>query len=170
MEANECLQYYITYFIILAFLCWIIYYKNKSKKIFVDNDILEKIKDMKINPINNSGRMFIHPFSFKGRIRRKEYWLSVIALQLYFFPLNLTEMEDWSNFGGIIWFITYIFVIWFALAQSVKRCHDSGKSGWFIIIPFYIIPLLLYKGEKECNKYGSCPKEDYYKQLLNLQK
>jgi uncharacterized membrane protein YhaH (DUF805 family) len=42
---------------------------------------------------------------------------------------------------------TYILLgsFWLNLAQSVKRSHDRGNSGWFIIIPFYTIWLFLQK-------------------------
>lgn len=44
------------------------------------------------------------------------------------------------------------------LAQSVKRCHDKGNSGWCIFIPFYLIILLFDEGDKHQNKYGANPK------------
>ena len=46
----------------------------------------------------------------------------------------------------------------FMVAQSVKRCHDMGHSGWYIFIPLYNILLFFWEGESEGNEYGPNPK------------
>tara|TARA_B110000459_G_scaffold179685_1_gene205868 strand:- start:986 stop:1153 length:168 start_codon:yes stop_codon:yes gene_type:complete len=45
------------------------------------------------------------------------------------------------------------------IAVAVRRMHDVGKSGWFILIPIYNIILAFTDGDSGDNKYGPNPKE-----------
>jgi len=40
----------------------------------------------------------------------------------------------------------------------VRRMHDVGKSGWFILIPIYNFILAVTNGEEKDNEYGPDPK------------
>ena len=81
--------------------------------------------------------MFKKPFSFKGRIRRLEFGLSivigVISIFLLFF---LTKI---NNFLDGILILLIIAWYWFQLSQGTKRCHDIGNNGWCQFIPFYVL-------------------------------
>ena len=39
--------------------------------------------------------------------------------------------------------------------NEIKR----GNSGWYQIIPFYVLWMLFAEGDKEANEYGNPPKE-----------
>lgn len=101
-----------------------------------------------------SKTMFHKPFSFEGRIRRTEFGLSFI---LYFFVGTILRVIGASGELPILAF-AYIPMLWFLLAQSAKRCHDLGNSGWFQLIPFYIFWMFFKDGKSETNKYGESPK------------
>jgi len=76
--------------------------------------------------------MFKAPFSFEGRIRRTEYWLSqFIQIPLLFVWAFLADANEAL---GLLALVPYI---WFVLAYCTKRCHDRGNPGIFMIIPFY---------------------------------
>lgn len=45
-----------------------------------------------------------------------------------------------------------------SIAVGVRRMHDVGKSGWFLLIPIYNFFLAVTEGEKGENKYGADPK------------
>lgn len=45
----------------------------------------------------------------------------------------------------------------FMLIQAIKRAHDSNRSGWLMLVPFYNIYLLFAKGTNEDNNYGLLP-------------
>lgn len=45
-----------------------------------------------------------------------------------------------------------------SLAVQIRRMHDSGKSGWFILIPYYSFYLLCVDSQPENNEYGPNPK------------
>ena len=99
--------------------------------------------------------MFKKPFSFEGRIRRLEYGLSYLIFvgSIVLFA-TLADFFNESPFLAI----GVIPMIWFILAQVVKRCHDRGNSGWYLLIPFYRVILLFAESDYGPNKYGPNPK------------
>jgi len=100
--------------------------------------------------------MFAAPFSFEGRIRRMEYGLSyILYLVVYFCAKTMMEFESTISILG---FVLLIPAFWFLLAQSAKRCHDLGNSGWYQLIPFYFFWLICEDGEPCENAYGDDPK------------
>ncbi|MEB8328643.1 DUF805 domain-containing protein [Flavobacteriaceae bacterium KMM 6897] len=102
--------------------------------------------------------MFKNPFSFEGRIRRTEYGISFIIYLFVWFILNSIS-GGMDELGAIIFLVCLIPLLWFAWAQSAKRCHDLGNSGWFQLIPFYGLWLLLADSKPETNEYGENPKQ-----------
>ena len=109
-------------------------------------------------------RMFQRPFSFKGRIRRLELWISgfiyIIALLLIFALLGLLiELADASE-NLILWvYFILIIPVWvFSFSQSARRCHDLGHSGWYQLIPFYVLWLAFQDSQEGPNEYGDYPK------------
>ena len=45
-----------------------------------------------------------------------------------------------------------------SIAVGIRRMHDVGKSGWFILIPIYDLILAVTPGVIGPNKYGEDPK------------
>jgi len=118
--------------------------------------------------------MFKNPFSFDGRIRRTEYGLSIIIYIFVYFIIFLTVGIGAGYNSGAGWFFILLLLVpllWFMWAQGAKRCHDLGNSGWYQIIPFYILWLLFQDGERGENGYGQNPKgignEDSYDDQIN---
>jgi uncharacterized membrane protein YhaH (DUF805 family) len=96
--------------------------------------------------------MFTIPFSFYGRIRRTEYGLSFIIYIVACIAMAFIQTV-------VPYFVVlYIPIVWFLWAQGAKRCHDRGNSGWFQIIPFYVLWLLFAEGDKGNNGFGDDPK------------
>lgn len=119
-----------------------------AKKVaFKDSPIEDNVKVV----VKGSG---ISPFSFKGRIRRSEYTLSFV---LYFFIAVILNAILETGGAPILLFI-YVPLLWFLWAQGAKRCHDLGHSGWYQIIPFYVLWMMFANGERENNQYGLNPK------------
>jgi uncharacterized membrane protein YhaH (DUF805 family) len=95
--------------------------------------------------------------NFDGRARRREYWM--------FFLMNLIISCVIGFIIGLLLpetpFIANIYslaVLIPSIAVGVRRMHDIGKSGWYVLIPIYNIVLLATEGEKGPNQYGADPK------------
>ena len=116
-----------------------------------------------------------NPFKFSGRLGRSEFALSYFIFQLiglivfliYFGSLsgddsiiNTTSLISifLSTISLLITIIILILNFLQFFAQSARRCHDLGYSGWYQFIPFFVFLLLFKKGQINENKYGKIVK------------
>lgn len=113
-------------------------------------------------PIVDNRGMFRRPFSFEGRIRRTEYCLSVLlyyaAIYGAAFFIDLFAFVGDRDLSMILFFLFFIATYWFLIAQGCKRCHDLGHSGWWQLIPFYMLWMMFAPGDKGTTGYGTSPK------------
>lgn len=108
---------------------------------------------------------------FDGRARRKEFWMFVLFYIL--FSACIAFMDDMMDtayseepFSGGILSTAYALALFIpSLAVSIRRLHDTGKSGWMILLSFvpfigWIWLLILYCQDSEpgSNPYGPNPK------------
>lgn len=103
-------------------------------------------------------KLFQAPFSFHGRIRRLEYWLSYLIIYVAAFIGGIFEEANNENVSTVLYVAFMIVLYWFSFAQNAKRCHDRGNSGWYQLIPFYGLFLLFGDGDEYENDYGPDPK------------
>ncbi|MFM2101863.1 MAG: putative cytochrome, partial [Bacteroidota bacterium] len=93
--------------------------------------------------------------TFSGRARRSEYWYFVLFNIIISIVLGLIggmlELGFLSNLYSL-------FIIVPSIAVGVRRMHDVGKSGWFLLIPIYNLILAVTEGTKGTNAYGADPK------------
>lgn len=96
------------------------------------------------------------PFSFKGRIGRVQLILSyVVGFVAWFASYALSEPNLGFNSNVLLAFLAFTAIIfWFLCAQRAKRCHDLGKSGAWMFVPFWNVLLFFAEGEKQDNQYG----------------
>jgi uncharacterized membrane protein YhaH (DUF805 family) len=92
---------------------------------------------------------------FNGRARRSEFW--------YFVLFNIAISMVLNFVGGAISFpllgsLYSLAILIPALAVGVRRMHDVGKSGWFLLIPIYSLILACTPGKEGENSYGRDPK------------
>ncbi|MDH3321776.1 MAG: DUF805 domain-containing protein [Flavobacteriaceae bacterium] len=103
-------------------------------------------------------------FVFTGRARRSEYWNFVLINFMNSFLLSLIDMtfglvDAETGYGTFS--TTYgLAVLIPGVAVGIRRMHDVGKSGWYILIPFYNLVLAATPGVFGANKYGSDPKPE----------
>ena len=99
---------------------------------------------------------------FNGRARRKEYWMFVLFNSIASFILGFidgaTGMYDPVSGYGTISGIYSLAVLIPTIAVAVRRMHDVGKSGWYLLIPIYNFILACTDGDSTDNKYGANPK------------
>jgi len=108
---------------------------------------------------------------FTGRASRSEFWkfylsFLVLFITILFGILVLIIIANPNISDGALEFITYAFSIpaaLFTLSATVRRLHDTNKSGWFVLlglIPFIgliLLILLILPSDEEKNKYGKNP-------------
>ncbi len=95
--------------------------------------------------------------TFSGRARRKEYWMFFLINLIISIILNVIgAMVRFEFLGGIYSLIMLLP----SIAVGVRRMHDQGKSGWFILIPIYNLILACTEGDHGENAYGPDPKNE----------
>ncbi|MDR2352320.1 MAG: DUF805 domain-containing protein [Deltaproteobacteria bacterium] len=113
-------------------------------------------------------------FNFNGRASRKEFWIFILINVILFLALSfligfvagLTGAVDEYNIDKLNLPITILQCIIgiCSLGIMVRRIHDFGKSGWFIlltIIPFVGLIFGLIPSEPYPNNYGNPPSDNY---------
>lgn len=90
-------------------------------------------------------------FSFMGRINRTEYIISSIGAIIFIFAVG--NVED-----DIVRRILQLAADVFIYSQCVRRLHDFGASGWYVLIPIISWIFAAFpKGDKGENEYGNEP-------------
>ena len=101
---------------------------------------------------------------FTGRARRKEYWMFILFNSIVVFLLGVVDGAagtfDEISGQGYISGLYNLAVIIPAIAVAVRRMHDVGKSGWYLLIPLYNLILACTDGDSGDNEYGSNPKTE----------
>ncbi|MBE4909647.1 DUF805 domain-containing protein [Bacillus luteolus] len=100
---------------------------------------------------------------FRGRARRTEYWMFVLVSAIFAFVIAF--IEPFLGIEPILSGIYSLFLLLPSLSVTVRRLHDTGRSGWWILIS--LIPLIgaivlfvftVLDSEPGENKYGPSPK------------
>lgn len=118
--------------------------------------------------LNNSKGMFRTFLTWNGRIRRLEYAIYFVICA--FIVSTARTMQRGAEYSGddsqwwLWWFIEMVAYL-ILIIEAIKRSHDTGSSGWYVLIPFYGLVLLFESGEEGINKYGSNPKRPYGEQI-----
>lgn len=94
--------------------------------------------------------------NFNGRARRKEYWYFMLVNCVVAFILGIIDSIIGMQILGSIWSLALLLP---GIGVAIRRMHDLGKSGWFILIPIYNIILCATEGQRQDNEYGPDPKK-----------
>lgn len=101
---------------------------------------------------------------FSGRARRQEFWM--FALFNFIISFGLSIVEGIVGAAGILSTLYSLAVLVPSLAVGARRLHDTGRSGWWLLIGF--VPLiglvaLIYFAVQDSqpgeNQYGPNPKQ-----------
>lgn len=117
-------------------------------------------------------------FSFKGRLRRVDFWLlsglvfgamaTTAAVLGALLGVDVADPQDMR--GTLVKIFAMALFAWPNLAVCTKRLHDRGQSGWWILISFLpvignawmVINLGLMRGDEGPNRYGAAPKRPQF--------
>ena len=97
--------------------------------------------------------------NFKGRAGLAEYWYFVL---FNFIICTILGIIDGAlGLKSILIYIYSLGVLLPSLGLTVRRLHDIGKSGWFILVSLiplvgaiWLIVLLAKKGDPKDNEFG----------------
>jgi uncharacterized membrane protein YhaH (DUF805 family) len=99
--------------------------------------------------ISTGFRRFV---DFSGRSRRSEYWYFYLFYVLVAVAVSIIDGIMGSEALGDLWSIAMLIPM---LSAAIRRMHDIGKSGWFILIPIYNIILLATDTVQVPNQWGN---------------
>ncbi len=100
---------------------------------------------------------------FSGRARRREYWTFALLNVAIIFALDVFE---WALGGpGALGALYTLAVLSPSLAVTVRRLHDTNRSGWWLLIlvipilgALVLIVFLLQDSDRLDNRFGPSPK------------
>lgn len=107
---------------------------------------------------------------FSGRARRKEYWffilfniiISLVLGVIDGFTGSYSEAAGLGLLGGIY----SLAVLIPGIAVTVRRLHDTGRSGWWFLIVLVpvigalaLLVFMVLDSKPGQNQYGANPKE-----------
>ncbi|MGO0061610.1 DUF805 domain-containing protein [Brevibacillus fluminis] len=99
---------------------------------------------------------------FQGRARRKEYWMFFLISAIISIVLSI--IENLIGLPQILSTIYTLIILLPSLGVGVRRLHDTGRSGWWLLISFIpvigtiILLVFLCQDSHPDNQYGSNPK------------
>ncbi|EKO3798637.1 DUF805 domain-containing protein [Vibrio harveyi] len=116
-------------------------------------------------------RVILNYSNFGGRARRQEYWYFTLVNVLVNLVMGIIDrvigsVMQMDNFGffGVIY---ALFIMIPSIAVTVRRLHDSGRTGWWALIAFVpiigvlvLLYFLIQDSEEGSNQYGANPKHE----------
>ena len=107
--------------------------------------------------------------TFTGRSRRQAYWMFVLFNILAIILANLIDnvlgLVGDGGYGPVST-IYGLAVFLPGLALAIRRLHDTGRSGWWMLISFLpiiglivLIVFFVQDSQPGSNQYGPNPKE-----------
>jgi uncharacterized membrane protein YhaH (DUF805 family) len=115
---------------------------------------------------------------FSGRARRAEFWWFALFSGIFYgfvcllvsvatvgFQANLVDDISWfTAVYGLFQLMSAQTLLEMLLGLPflgvfIRRIHDTGKSGWFLLVPIYNLILMFIGGTPGPNQYGPDPRE-----------
>lgn len=107
--------------------------------------------------------------TFSGRAQRAEYWYYFLFYVLLVVSVSIVDAMTGSYSSasgmGMLGMLLTVGLLIPSLAVGVRRLHDTGRSGWWLLLAFIpvvgAIVLLVFAVQDSSpgdNAYGPCPK------------
>lgn len=113
--------------------------------------------------------VFRNFLNFWGRSGRSEFWFWLLYANLFILLGGLTVVLS----TGLAEVMTPLAILYLSvtavlllpsLAVSVRRLHDIGRSGWWLLInlvpvvgPLFLLYFFVQPSDEEPNRYGPVP-------------
>lgn len=114
-------------------------------------------------------RAFENYVNFSGRARRKEYWFFTLFNIIFAIAAMIVDnvlglASETLGYGPV--YALYLLATFLpGLSLSVRRLHDVGRSGWYLLLAFIpciggiiLLVFALTEGDPQQNAYGPDPK------------
>jgi uncharacterized membrane protein YhaH (DUF805 family) len=107
---------------------------------------------------------------FSGRAQRQEYWMFVLLNIIIVLVLGVIEGildSDSGGSRGVLGTLYGLAVLIPGLAVSVRRIHDTGQSGWWLLIvlipvigAIILLIFMVQSSRPTRNQYGPSPRRE----------
>lgn len=92
--------------------------------------------------------VFVRWSDFQGRSTRREFWMYTLVLVLLSLLMGILDIVLLGEEAAMTQLLTLsnalsLFTFIPSLSVSVRRLHDIGKSGWWLLISLTIIGLVV---------------------------
>ncbi|WML48330.1 DUF805 domain-containing protein [Neobacillus sp. PS3-34] len=101
---------------------------------------------------------------FSGRARRKEYWMFFLVNAIISIVLSI--LQSVADLNNLLTGLYSLAVLLPSIAVGIRRLHDTGRSGWWLLIALIPIVggiiLLVFTcqdSQENENQYGPNPKK-----------
>ena len=99
-----------------------------------------------VNPVGFGeaiGICFKKYFVFEGRAKLSEFWYFTLFLFILYFSAAFL-MDSGSIPLTILGYLLYAVTLIPSISVSVRRMHDTNRSGWYLWIPFYSLIIVMF--------------------------
>ena len=107
--------------------------------------------------------VFTQYAGFGGRASRSEYWIWWGFLVVVFFAIAAIALL-FDTTGAIVAGLVALAIFIPNLAVTIRRLHDTGRSGWWLLIVFIpfiggliLFVFMLLDSQSEPNQWGAPP-------------
>lgn len=94
--------------------------------------------------------------SLDGRMNRRSFLVNHLILYVLAYIVFMIMFTLRNEIGMLLFFMSLLLLMWRGIVIDVRRLHDFGKSGWwvlFIIIAKIFVPYISFKMGSELGNY-----------------
>ncbi|HEY6742706.1 MAG TPA: DUF805 domain-containing protein [Lapillicoccus sp.] len=108
--------------------------------------------------------VFSQYVGFTGRARRSEFWYWTLFQIILGIIASTLDRAAFDRNNGAFSAVVGLALLLPSLAVAVRRLHDSGRTGWWLLIGLIpvigtIVLIVFYVQDSQGdNKYGPSPK------------
>ncbi len=101
---------------------------------------------------------------FDGRARRTEYWMFTLFNVIIAVVLSLIDRVLFGSGHHFLYGLYGLAVLVPSIAVSIRRLHDTGRSGWWLLLAFVpiagivLLVFMCMDSQPGGNEYGANPK------------